>query len=224
MSSNQQPTQPLWWCHSCSKTFKPLPTSVVCPTCWQGFVEPMPSEPAPARAQPAINVHYRLPGVYLALRPGPAGAPLRLYDIALPTVEVSGATGAVPESALGARSDEEVERILDRLFRGYQPRGNPPASKRSRQESLREVVVEAPGERCAVCMEDLEQGARVSAMPCGHRFHAQCIGPWLELRNTCPCCRYELPTDDPEYEEARKRAHAQHAQHPGDARAAAVTH
>ena len=29
--------------------------------------------------------------------------------------------------------------------------------------------------------------------------------PWLGARNLCPVCRFELPTDDPEYEEERKK-------------------
>ena len=41
-------------------------------------------------------------------------------------------------------------------------------------------------------------------MPCAHIFHTDCLMPWLNEHNSCPVCRFELKTDDPEYEN-RKR-------------------
>lgn len=40
---------------------------------------------------------------------------------------------------------------------------------------------------CAVCMEDVEHGAR--ALRCGHVFHARCVAMWLRRSSTCPVCR-----------------------------------
>ncbi|RKP34049.1 hypothetical protein BJ085DRAFT_20426, partial [Dimargaris cristalligena] len=46
-------------------------------------------------------------------------------------------------------------------------------------------------------------------MPCQHIFHEECLFPWLEVSNTCPTCRYELLTDNPEYNESVKRRMAE---------------
>jgi len=54
----------------------------------------------------------------------------------------------------------------------------------------------APPPACAICTEDLEEGCRVTSMPCGHLFHAACLMPWLRQHHTCPMCRFRLPTDE----------------------------
>ncbi|KAJ3698250.1 hypothetical protein LUZ61_001955 [Rhynchospora tenuis] len=57
---------------------------------------------------------------------------------------------------------------------------------------------------CAVCKEEIRIGERLTALPCTHCYHEDCIKPWLNVRNTCPLCRYELPADDnPDYEKCR---------------------
>ncbi|KAF8765654.1 hypothetical protein HU200_008149 [Digitaria exilis] len=54
------------------------------------------------------------------------------------------------------------------------------------------------GEPCAICREAMVAGGGgVCALrPCGHRFHWRCAMRWLRWRNTCPCCRAELPARD----------------------------
>lgn len=58
------------------------------------------------------------------------------------------------------------------------------------------------------CREDLQVGEQVVVMPChdNHVFHPEeCLKPWLRQHNSCPCCRFELPTDDAHYESRKER-------------------
>ena len=58
---------------------------------------------------------------------------------------------------------------------------------------------------CAVCKDEFSIGEECLSMPCNHYFHGDCLLPWLEKRNSCPTCRYELPTDDADFEEKKKQ-------------------
>lgn len=87
--------------------------------------------------------------------------------------------------------------------------GTPPASKQV-VENLPEVEItekyckkdpesgQIEHPRCAICHEDLTQ--KGTLLPCGHLYDRDCIVPWLKEHNQCPVCRFELPTDDPDYE------------------------
>ena len=76
---------------------------------------------------------------------------------------------------------------------------------------------------CA-CREDLQVGEEVQIMPCNsnHVYHADCLAPWLKAHNSCPVCRFELPTDDMVYE--RKKERDQHEAEERKGAANAVTH
>ena len=48
---------------------------------------------------------------------------------------------------------------------------------------------------CGVCLNDeIEANDGAKQLPCKHIFHTHCIISWLELCNSCPLCRYQLPT------------------------------
>ncbi|URE22789.1 RING [Musa troglodytarum] len=111
----------------------------------------------------------------------------------------------------GDASDYEAYEVLFGQFVEHDSniKGSPPAAK-SVIESLPSVLlteedVAQANALCAVCKDGILVGERVKQLPCSHLYHEDCILPWLGIRNTCPVCRFELPTDDPEYEKWKAR-------------------
>ncbi|KAF8399241.1 hypothetical protein HHK36_015106 [Tetracentron sinense] len=88
-------------------------------------------------------------------------------------------------------------------------RGSLPASK-SAVQNLSSVLltqedVKNNNTLCAVCKDEISTEEKATQLPCSHHYHGDCILPWLSIRNTCPVCRYELPTDDADYEQRTQR-------------------
>jgi len=110
---------------------------------------------------------------------------------------------------VSALLEQAVMDMLEASGEAAAPRGAPPASKRA-VAALPVVTVTAEllaalggaDTQCAVCRDELEVGVQVQVMPCSgkHVYHPDCLKPWLEKHNSCPVCRFELPTDDVEYE------------------------
>ncbi|KAL8637485.1 MAG: hypothetical protein Q9228_005251 [Teloschistes exilis] len=49
------------------------------------------------------------------------------------------------------------------------------------------------GLACSVCTDDFAKGQDVRVLPCNHKFHPECIDPWLlNVSGTCPLCRVDL--------------------------------
>ncbi|WOL14727.1 E3 ubiquitin-protein ligase [Canna indica] len=72
--------------------------------------------------------------------------------------------------------------------------GTPPAQKEA-VEAMPTIKI-AENTSCSICLEDFEIGAEAREMPCKHKFHANCILPWLELHSSCPVCRFQMPTGE----------------------------
>ncbi|KFK27843.1 hypothetical protein AALP_AA8G437200 [Arabis alpina] len=80
--------------------------------------------------------------------------------------------------------------------------GKPPASKSfiknlKMSPLTKEDITENDDPMCcAVCKEEMNVGKVVAELPCRHKYHSECIVPWLGIRNTCPVCRFELPSEE----------------------------
>jgi Ring finger domain len=50
---------------------------------------------------------------------------------------------------------------------------------------------------CTICSDDIDVDSTAIRLPCSHLYHncESCILTWLMKYNTCPICRYALPTD-----------------------------
>uniref|UniRef100_A0A7N0R836 RING-type E3 ubiquitin transferase n=1 Tax=Kalanchoe fedtschenkoi TaxID=63787 RepID=A0A7N0R836_KALFE len=99
------------------------------------------------------------------------------------------------------------EALLQNLAESDQSgrRGAPAATKSAVAELPTVVITDSGCEACAICKDGVNVGDSIKKLPCGHGYHEDCIVPWLGSRNSCPVCRYELTTDDPEYEEEKKK-------------------
>ena len=46
---------------------------------------------------------------------------------------------------------------------------------------------------CVICCEEVQSSS--VQLPCGHKFHGQCIADWLWINQSCPLCRLQPNTE-----------------------------
>lgn len=103
----------------------------------------------------------------------------------------------------------QFEMLLEQFAEDNNSRRGAPPAATSFVENLPSVVISTSHETngsviCPVCKDPMPIRAKAKQLPCMHLYHSSCILPWLSSTNTCPVCRYELPTDDPEYERSKQ--------------------
>ncbi|CAO2184926.1 unnamed protein product [Urochloa humidicola] len=94
-----------------------------------------------------------------------------------------------------------LDTLVQQLTEGDASRQGTPPAKKEAVEAMPTVEITGgnvggDSDSCPVCLEDYAPGERAREMPCRHRFHANCIVPWLEMHSSCPVCRFQLPADD----------------------------
>lgn len=108
--------------------------------------------------------------------------------------------------------NDDLENIINHLMMTDTNKyGNPPAAEKAIEKlekcKIDEIKLKEFGfeNLCAICKEEFIINEDCLLMPCHHHFHRVCLLPWLKERNTCPVCRYELPTDDEDFEQRKKQ-------------------
>mmetsp|Transcript_23248 Transcript_23248/g.65023 ORF Transcript_23248/g.65023 Transcript_23248/m.65023 type:complete len:328 (+) Transcript_23248:51-1034(+) len=46
--------------------------------------------------------------------------------------------------------------------------------------------------KCMVCLETFKVGDDLRILPCLHRYHRQCVDPWLAQNCHCPICKHDV--------------------------------
>ena len=68
--------------------------------------------------------------------------------------------------------------------------------------SFPEIVIEdinkleEANKSCVICLEEFKSKEKVTALPCLHYFHTNCIKKWMERKNDCPICKFKLTKEN----------------------------
>ncbi|PIN25292.1 Anaphase-promoting complex (APC), subunit 11 [Handroanthus impetiginosus] len=219
------PPPPSYWCYQCTRIVTiGSEEAVVCPHCHGGFiqsVDPTDFSPEPPRlfVSPRRGLTRRRRNgssfnPLIVLRspseseseppPAAGGGGQRRYELYYDDGAGSGLRplpSNMSESLLGSGFELMLDRLSQIGFSLWSRPENPPASKQA-VASLPTIEI-LPSHvdndaHCAVCTDAFTLGSDAREMPCKHIYHSDCIFPWLNLHNSCPVCRHELPSDDPE--------------------------
>ena len=99
---------------------------------------------------------------------------------------------------------DPILQVLQASFNTPPPRK--PAVYDEALDCVLPVRVDASDEElvCPISAEVLKEGEWAARMPCGHYFGHGDLLEWLRVNNSCPVCRYELPTNDASYNRDRR--------------------
>ncbi|KAG5580652.1 hypothetical protein AABB24_017146 [Solanum stoloniferum] len=173
-----------FWCHECDMSvflLHPPPNNPRCPHCHSDFLEHMDS------ITPTILPQF-------PNHPNPTS------DIETPTT-------FTPSDDNFLLNSPYLHRLIRHLTTTNDaPTPNPHNNSASRSavaalellQITSSMLENDPVIPCAVCKDQFLLDMQVKMLPCKHMYHSDCILPWLEMNNSCPVCRFQLPTEEDE--------------------------
>ena len=208
-----------YWCHLCKTEFMKLFISgveVQCRICSNTFCEEIgtnqDSSDHPSTFEPFERINHDSENNPSRNRNTSINNRFSLLNLLLPNLGSS--NFMISSNSLFSEEEIHMENIINYLIANDNNRyGNPPASKKALNslESIEineEKFLELKSSNlleCSVCKDQFELNQKIKIIPCKHHFHLECIMPWLKERNSCPVCRFELQTDDEDYERLKNQ-------------------
>lgn len=104
-------------------------------------------------------------------------------------------------------SDAILDLIMDRMILNavirqseeeYKPPENP-ATTEEIDKLEKETVANI---QCGICMENTNGNETVLILPCEHKFHEECLKPWLRINKFCPICRADVTKNEDNKQES----------------------
>ncbi len=186
-----------YWCHNCKKTFNKIyieSQPIECIFCYNQICE-------------EIIENENNPQNYIPYNPrGEENQPQ--------IIRISNPNNFLIDFVLNLLNmnyeEEEIETILNYLMNNDTNRyGSPPASKKEIEKLNKYILTKEKLDNfgieniCSVCKEEFQIGNEMLDLPCNHYFHKDCLMPWLNQHDSCPVCRFELQTEDEDYEKMK---------------------
>ena len=186
-----------YWCHNCKKTFNKIyieSQPIECIFCYNQICE-------------EIIENENNPQNYIPYNPrGEENQPQ--------IIRISNPNNFLIDFVLNLLNmnyeEEEIETILNYLMNNDTNRyGSPPASKKEIEKLNKYILTKEKLDNfgieniCSVCKEEFQIGNEMLDLPCKHYFHKDCLMPWLNQHDSCPVCRFELQTEDEDYEKMK---------------------
>ena len=162
-----------YFCHSCRRAFgisNPLAGNMICPFCSHSCIEEIgsfdPYVSRPNIANMTAEQSTRLNNAALMLR------------------------------ILEHQLRRELEGIQSSLARSEATSCKTKALAKAALSTLKIVPIDVEmlcsQPSCPICSEDYSVGEKVTQLPCSHVYHKLCVSDWLEMKETCPICRFDI--------------------------------
>jgi len=100
--------------------------------------------------------------------------------------------------------DVQIDELMATLAASQSESNSIPASRDAR-ENLPLRTIDSGGLTCVVCQDEFPPNSKAKQLPCSHLFHEHCVEPWLEKNNTCPVCRFQLPSEKMHFDDLSEK-------------------